>query len=138
MSHKYHKDGTLPENGEVWVFGSNEMGIHGAGAARVAFQRYGMEMGVWLGWSRNYKSFAIPTKGKLLETLPMNIIRDYVQVFVDHTKLLDFDDKKFFVTRVGCGLAGLKDEQVAPLFKDAVNCSFAESWRPYLEDSTNN
>ncbi len=43
---QYHQDGTLPkEPSAVFVFGSNERGIHDAGAARVAAQRYGAPRG---------------------------------------------------------------------------------------------
>lgn len=38
--YKFHQDGTLPQNGEIWVFGSNLAGIHGAGAAKVAREKY--------------------------------------------------------------------------------------------------
>jgi hypothetical protein len=59
-----------------------------------------------------------------------------VETFVLFT--LENPDMEFFVTRVGCGLAGNKDEDVAPMFKGAINCSFPENWRTYLaEDSYN-
>ena len=56
-----------------------------------------------------------------------------IAIFVRDTQRPENADKKWFVTRVGCGLAGYKDEQIAPMFKSAVNCSFAEEWREYLE-----
>ena len=37
---------------------------------------------------------------------------------------------QFNVTRIGCGLAGYKDEQIAPFFKDApLNCYLPIGWR---------
>lgn len=125
---KFHRDGTLPTNGEIWVFGSNLAGIHGAGAARVARDQFGAPLGAGMGLMG--KSYAIPTKDKYLNTLDLA----YIELFVDHFK--DFTNLyypvEFFVTRVGCGLAGYRDEDIAPLFKGAMNCSFAEEWREHL------
>lgn len=125
----YHTDKTLPNSAEIFVFGSNLAGIHGAGAAVIAHKKFGAIWGKGEGLHGN--SFAIPTKDRKIITLPFDEIMDSVFDFVLHTHL--YHNQKFWVTRVGCGLAGLKDEQVAPLFKDAINCSFAEGWRKYLE-----
>ena len=121
-------------NRTVFVFGSNEAGIHGAGAALEAFRNHGAVIGKGFGHYDNYpksSSFAIPTKDMDLMTLPLDIIKDYVKVFLRyatvHKKLT------FKVTCIGCGLAGLKHEVMAPLFKDAPkNCQFDELWKPYL------
>jgi hypothetical protein len=129
MMNKYHKDGTLPENGEVFVFGSNLSGIHGAGAARVARDHYGAPFGAGCGYMG--KAYAIPTKDKHVDTLELQKINNYVKHFIYFTQL--FPEYYFFVTRVGCGLAGYKDADIAPMFKGAKNCSFAEEWRQYLE-----
>jgi hypothetical protein len=126
---KFHRDGTLPQDGEIWVFGSNLSGIHGAGAAKVAREQFGAPMGAGMGLMG--MSYAIPTKDKHLDTLDLAFIELFVGHFIDITKLLY--PRGFFVTRVGCGLAGYKDEDIAPLFKGAMNCSFAEEWRQYLE-----
>ena len=129
----YHKDGTLPANGEVFVFGSNVAGIHGAGAARVACEKFGAQYGDGRGWMRDFKSYAIPTKGMSLHVLPIHAIKDAVDAFVRMTNDDFILNNGYFVTRVGCGLAGYKDEDIAPLFKGARNCSFAEEWRIYLD-----
>lgn len=126
--HKYHIDGTLPQNGEVFVFGSNLAGIHGAGAAKIARQVYGAPYGAGMGFMGC--SYAIPTKDRKVDTLPLDIIKDFVDQFCWFTGI--HRDLNFFVTRVGCGLAGYSDEQIAPLFKEAKNCSFAEQWKPFL------
>lgn len=78
------------------------------------------------------RSYGIPTKDENIQTLPLEAIKAFVDSFLkDATR---HKDKEFFVTRIGCGLAGYKDEQIAPLFKGAPhNCSFAEEWRPFLE-----
>jgi hypothetical protein len=122
MNRVYHVDGTRPENNRVFVFGSNQSGIHGAGAAKVALD-YGAVFNV--GFGRRGSSYAVPTKDYKVDTLPIEIIQQYVQAFIDHT--LAHQDEYFFVTRVGCGL------EIAPLFKRAINCSFATSWKQYLE-----
>jgi hypothetical protein len=137
MMIKFHKDGTLPENGEVWVFGSNLAGIHGAGAARVANMQFGAVYGDGEGWQRHFKSYAIPTKDFLVDTLDLETIQRYVTKFVGITNNDFIINNGYFVTRVGCGLAGYKDEQIAPMFKGARNCSFAEEWRPYLDNIQN-
>jgi hypothetical protein len=59
-------------------------------------------------------------------------MEQYVETFVLFT--LENPDMEFFVTRVGCGLAGNKDEDIAPMFRGAINCSFPENWRSYLDE----
>lgn len=129
MKRTYHKDGTLPLNGEVFVFGSNLRGRHGAGAAKVAAKRFGAEEGCGTGWFG--QSYALPTKDYSIQTMPLDLIQDHINWFAAYTRA--HPDTCWFVTRVGCGLAGHDDNQIAPLFKDAFNCSFAEQWREYLE-----
>lgn len=125
---KFHKDGTLPTNGEVFVFGSNLAGIHGAGAAKAAL-RFGARHGHGIGlWGRSY---AIPTKDHDLKSLQIDNIKPYIERFKKIT--LEYPRVEFFVTRVGCGLAGYKDKDIAPLFKGCgENCSFPEQWGAYL------
>lgn len=126
----FHKDGTLPEDpDDIFVFGSNLAGIHGAGAAKVARDKFGAPFGAGCGLMG--KSYAIPTKDIFVETLELSEIYKYVKHFVYFTQLFPY--KTFFVTRVGCGLAGFSDSQIAPMFIGAKNCSFAEQWKPYME-----
>ncbi len=125
----FHKDGSQPVNGEVFVFGSNLAGKHGKGAARAAAVNFGAINGVGIGPQGN--SYAIPTKDKFIQTLSKKVIHLYVNDFLDYARRNP--DTKFFVTRIGCVLAGYQDEDIAPLFKPAPdNCSFAEEWRNYL------
>lgn len=126
----YHQNGTLPQNGEIFVFGSNLAGIHGAGAAKVAV-KFGAKYGVGIGVRGN--TYAIPTKDQYIQTLPLEEIEFRIKEFCDYTRNYG-NGKKFFVTAVGCGLAGYKDRHIAPLFKSAVNCSFPLEWQPILED----
>lgn len=128
--YKYHVDGTLPKNGEVFVFGSNLAGVHGAGAAKVANLKYGAKYGK--GFGRMGQSYAIPTKNIRIETLPIINIADWVKFFKDYVKTVP--EETFFVTRIGCGLAGYTDDQIAPLFRNSnFNCNFPEQWKEYLE-----
>jgi hypothetical protein len=130
MSYKYHKDGTLPDSRkDIFVFGSNLAGIHGAGAAKVARDQFGAPFGA--GFGLMGKAFAVPTKNEAVDTLELLEIQKYATLFVYFTWY--FSQYSFFVTRVGCGLAGYSDSQIAPMFKGAKNCSFAEQWKPYLE-----
>ena len=104
-----------PGPSRVFVFGSNEAGIHGAGAAKEAYKRYGAVLGV--GEGLQGQSYAIPTKDKNIATLPLPIVCAYVR------KFLTFADNNpelhFFVTRIGCGLAGYTDMDIAPMFRGA-------------------
>jgi hypothetical protein len=113
----------------IFVFGSNEAGIHGAGAARVAAAKFGAIPG--RGYGLQGDSFAIPTKDKSIETLPLYAIRNYVARFIDYA--MRQSDKEFQVTQIGCGLAGLKAEDIAPMFDGAPdNCLFDSAWDVFL------
>lgn len=112
---------------EVFVFGSNLQGHHGGGAARVAQSRFGAVWGQGVGLQG--QSYAIPTMQGGAET-----IKPYVDQFIafakEHTELF------FYVTRIGCGIAGFKDEDIAPLFSEAVeiaNICLPASFVPFLE-----
>lgn len=116
----------------VFVFGSNEAGIHGAGAAATAERLWGAIWGKGFGHHGN--SFAIPTKDRRINTMPLSAIKPYVVHFLAYAQTSP--DLHFMVTQIGCGLAGFDANQIAPLFKDAPpNCSFDTAWYPYLGDS---
>src|SRR5882672_6195583 len=103
----------------IFVFGSNEAGVHGAGAAKHAHEKHNAEWGVGEGWTGT--AYAIPTKSYGIKTLSLVDIAGYVDRFIQFAK----DNPKFIfeVTRIGCGLAGYRDEQIAPMFKGAPkNC----------------
>jgi hypothetical protein len=110
----------------VFVFGSNLTGRHGAGAAKTARERYGAVQGV--GYGMRGRSFAIPTKDERLRTLPLPEVEDYVGRFVDYA--WSIPTYSYVVTRVGTGLAGFSDREIAPLFKDAPeNVLLPIGWR---------
>jgi hypothetical protein len=127
----FHEDGATPDPLKcIFVFGSNLAGRHGAGAAREARLRYGAVYG--MGKGQFNRSYALPTKDENLKSLPIAAIRREVADFIEHAKHMD--QELFVVTRVGCGLAGYADAEIAPMFRHApANCSFAEQWRRYLD-----
>ena len=95
---------------EVFVFGSNLAGMHGGGAAYAAFQKFGAVWGCGVGLQG--QSFAIPTMQGGVET-----IKPYVDEFIDFAR--SRPDLFFYVTRIGCGIAGFADAEIAPLFAAA-------------------
>lgn len=128
----YHKDATLPTQPDViFVFGSNLAGIHGAGAAKVAHSQFRAITGQ--GEGRQGQSYAIPTKGYHLQCLSLQDIAQHVCSFCEYT--FEHPELRFFVTAVGCGLAGNKPQDIAPLFRNALNCSFPQEWKEFLEQS---
>lgn len=115
----------------VMVFGSNEAGRHGKGAAKRAFERYGAQYGVGEGHVGN--SYAIPTKDGKLNTLPLGRIEQYVNNFKYYAE--QRPECTFHVTQVGCGLAGYFPDEIAPLFKNSPkNCVFDTQWASFLGD----
>ena len=98
---------------EVFCFGSNEAGRHGAGAAYLAVTKFGAVYGNGEGLQGN--SYALPTKDFNLQTLPLDKIKWHVDRFLDFASKRS--ELRFLVTQIGCGLAGYKPEDIAPLFK---------------------
>lgn len=110
----------------IFVFGSNLAGRHGAGAALFALKNHGAIYGQGIG--RQGDSYGIPTKDENIRTLPVSRIKTYVDDFIIYAKLNP--NLEFNVTRIGCGLAGYKDDDISPLFKKAPsNCHLPEGWR---------
>ena len=112
---------------EIFVFGSNLAGMHGGGAAHIAQKLFGAEWGVGVGPTG--QCYAIPTMQGGVDT-----IRPYVDEFIEYAK--QHPDLLFRVTRIGCGIAGFTNEEIAPLFKAAVameNVSLPNGWREINE-----
>ena len=97
---------------EVFVFGSNLSGKHGGGAARVAYEKFGAIWGQGVGMQG--QSYGIPTMQGGVET-----IKPYVDEFIELAR--EWDQTTFYVTRIGCGIAGFTDAQIAPLFDEAYD-----------------
>ena len=96
---------------QVFVFGSNLQGVHGGGAARVALEQFGAVWGQGVGLQG--QSYAIPTMHG-----PVSSIKPYVDAFIEFAK--HHPESEFLVTRIGCGIAGFRDADMAPLFKGAL------------------
>ncbi|MBO4907618.1 MAG: hypothetical protein J5486_11425 [Bacteroidaceae bacterium] len=101
----------LKEN-EIFVFGSNLAGSHGGGAALLAYNRFGAIWGQGVGLQG--QSYGIPTMHGGVES-----IRPYVDEFIRFAK--EHPELKFLVTKIGCGIAGFRVEEIAPLFEDALD-----------------
>ena len=107
---------------EIFVFGSNLRGMHGGGAAYIAYRKFGAVMGQGVGLQG--QSYAIPTMQGGVET-----IRPYVDEFIAFAR--EHPELTFLVTRIGCGIAGFRDEEIAPLFSEAhevENIVLPEGW----------
>ena len=100
----------LKEN-EIFVFGSNLQGMHGGGAARLAYEKFGAIWGQGVGLQG--QSYGIPTMHGGVED-----IKPYVDEFIEFAK--SHPELTFLVTRIGCGIAGFRDEEIAPLFQECI------------------
>jgi hypothetical protein len=105
------------EQEHIFVFGSNLSGRHGKGAAKTA-----------LGWGAKWgqgsglqgRTYGIPTKdASIRRTLTIIEIKPFVDEFIEFAK--NNTDLTFLVTEIGCGLAGHKQKDIAPLFMNAVD-----------------
>lgn len=120
------------ESGQVFVFGSNEKGMHGAGAAYLAHKRFGAKWGRGNGLSG--QSYGIPTKDNRIKKLSKEKVQEYVDQFIR------FAEKNphlhFLVTKIGCGLAHFTVDQIAPMFAPAAllsNVSLPEEFHQVLQ-----
>jgi hypothetical protein len=103
------------EPNQIFVFGSNEAGRHGRGAAKTALS-FGAKYGIGEGLAGH--TYGIPTKNKQMQVLSINRIKKYVDTFIEFAKVNP--QYTFLVTQIGCGLAGYVPNQIAPLFIEAV------------------
>lgn len=118
-----------PTNEDIFVFGSNLSGIHGAGAAAFAANYRGAIWGKGEGLMG--RSYALPTKGLNISHMGMREIKEHVNEFIHFAS--GRSDLSFQVTQVGCGLAGGLPEQIAPMFRHAPsNCRFDLAWKLWL------
>lgn len=136
---------------DIFVFGSNTGGIHGSGAARTAYKKHGARYGIGVGLCGD--SYAIPTKGintaKFInvvtgdlfynptvgDSLPIAAVQSYVQAFIQFAT--DRPDLTFKVTRIGCGLAGFDDADIAPMFVGGQdNILYDTEWKDFLTDDS--
>lgn len=116
------------EPDDIFVFGSNQEGMHLGGAARTAVEKFGAIMGQGVGIQG--QSYAIPTMQGGVDT-----IKPYVDQFIDLAR--EWDQNTFYITRIGCGIAGFRDEEIAPLFRDALslyNVRLPRRWVEILQN----
>lgn len=96
---------------EIFVFGSNLSGSHGGGAAALAYRKWGAVWGQGVGLQG--QTYGIPTMLGGVDT-----IRPYVDDFIRFAK--QHPEMTFLVTEIGCGIAGFKVSEMAPLFVEAI------------------
>lgn len=111
---------------EIFVFGSNLQGMHGGGAARIAYEKFGAIWGQGVGLQG--QSYGIPTMHG-----GVDVIKPYVDEFIEFAK--SHPEMTFLVTRIGCGIAGFRDEEIAPLFEKAIeleNVCLPKSFHEYI------
>ena len=100
------------EPGEVFIFGSNLAGEHAGGAARLAYDQFGAEWGVGEGLTGN--TYAFPTLDENFHGLSYERLLQATHTL--HDCINDNPDKVFILTKVGCGIAGVKEETMRQLF----------------------
>jgi hypothetical protein len=117
---------------EIFVFGSNMSGVHGAGAAKYAREKHGAKLGIASG--RTGDSYAIPTKDYDVATsLSLTRIHGFCRNFIRYAN--DHPELTFRLTAIGCGLAGFTAEQIAPMLCNApINVRMPPEWRSVLSD----
>jgi hypothetical protein len=114
------------DHDEVFVFGSNLGGHHGAGSAHAAYMECGALWGVGAGPSG--RAYAIPTKDEQIQSMPLERVTPYVHQFIQYAEA--HPHLRFRVVKIGCGLAGFREEEMAPLFEHApANCLLPAGWR---------
>lgn len=141
---KYHNGQFDPiaDKGKVFVFGSNLLGLHGGGAAAFAMQYCDAVWGIGQGFQQKVSMghlptttgcYALPTKYHPGESMRITEVICAIMLFLAYARTAK--DKTFFVTRVGCGLAGFTDEEIAPAFFNAPdNCILPPEWEDFLEE----
>jgi len=131
---RFHDGNSRPD--QVFVFGSNLMGDHAGGAAKFAFEHRGAQPGIGQGLTMDddhfryppCMSYALPTMAKLGVPLGLEDVKAAVTLFKTFAYVRE--DLEFFVTPVGCGIAGFRHEDIAPMFADApLNCVLPPEWK---------
>ena len=111
---------------EIFVFGSNMEGQHHNGASRTAYEKFGAKWGVGSGPAG--QSYAIPViHGRI------DLVRPYVKEFIEYAKA--HPGNRFLVTRIGCGMGGFKDSEMAVLFDECLdlpNVALPRKWLAHI------
>ena len=143
MRKNFYRGNIVPEKDTIMVFGSNFMGIHGAGSALSARKYFGAQHGVGTGLTGN--SYALPTtdlnkKGRPnvdQKTIINNII-DMYECATEHP------EKNFKVAYRNqpdeVTLCGYSGRDLMGMFREAGkrfggipdNVWFSEEWNPHF------
>lgn len=129
----YEGEITKLNKNEIFVFGSNNKGIHGGGAAKTAYEKFGAKMGKASGlYGKSYGIITVSFDKKndywKLKKDSLDFIKKEIEIFYNYAKQ---SESKFIVTDIGCGIAGFEISQIAPLFKDFLflgNCIFSKKF----------
>lgn len=117
---------------EIFTFGSNLAGYHGGGSAAHAIKYWGAKWEVGHGYYGD--SYAIPTKDESIDTLPLEKILLYVNIFMDFAR--NRPDLQFNVVAIGCGLAGYNPKEIAPMFRSPPkNCILPKEFVEVLNEA---
>lgn len=112
---------------EIFVFGSNALGMHEGGAARQAHEQFGAEWGIGEGLTG--QCYAIPTLDEHMNRVHVQkLIRSIIRLKKCCEENLD---KKFLLTKVGCGIAGFDEDKIKSLFNEhgrTSNLEFPIGW----------
>jgi len=131
----YHADGTVCGLDRIWVFGSNTGGRHGKSSALVAAKYFGAVEGV--GHGRTGQAYAIATRKQVSPTNNWIVTRTLEEIAIEVAEFVEYthrnNDLEYMVTSIACGNAGYTPEQIAPMFREAVNCSFPLEWKKHLD-----
>jgi hypothetical protein len=120
---------------EIFVFGSNLLGIHKRGAALHALQNHGAILGQGIGLQGT--SYAIPTKETPARSLDLVQINKFVADFLNYAYYTP--EHVYHVTQIGCGLAGWHPNQIAPMFKLVkwmTNVKITHEFANFIENSS--
>ena len=116
-----------PDDDRVFVFGSNLLGIHGAGAAHYARCELGAELGI--GEGPTGRTYALPTCYQPGEPITYQELAVYVDNFLTYAR--QHPEQRFFVSKVGCGIAGFDEDVVSMVFRCLdvpANCDMPPGW----------
>lgn len=111
---------------EIFVFGSNLCGCHKGGAARIAYENFEATWGEAEGLTG--QSYAIPTLNENMEKVSEEALEASIDKFIDF--VLNNQQLTFYLTKIGCGIAGWNIEDVKRIFWKVI-----EDYKPDPECS---
>lgn len=108
---------------QIFVFGSNVQGRHGAGAARQALQFGAI---YWQPRGRQGQTYAIATKDLEIgrRSIALKAVHQEIHQFIDYA--MTYPEWEFLVTAIGCGLAGYRVEEMVKPFQERFGTSLEQ------------